>query len=98
LEGIRTREVKEINLFSIFVYRVSKGNEGEKECEEKFFFFRLVFDSTDEILFRFAMRKLDKQRSKKMIGEENFVLLHPALRSGNQRTLFFSALRYRSGN
>jgi hypothetical protein len=27
------------------------GSEGEEECEEKFFFFRLVFDSTDKVLF-----------------------------------------------
>jgi len=34
-----------------FIYRASEGSEGEEEGEEKRFFFRLVFDSTNEVLF-----------------------------------------------
>jgi len=37
---------------NLFIYRApQQRGEGEEECEEKFFFFRLVFDSTDEVLF-----------------------------------------------
>ena len=54
------------------------ASEGEKECEEKFFFFRLVFDSTNEVLFAYRAFRMSLKTSDTDFSPSTSFILNPS--------------------